>query len=114
MLTRLLLLLDIPATFAQESFIPEGGGGCDIASGDIQASCIPGFIAHIIAVIFSFTGGICLILILFAGYRILLATATGGDKSSGIELLRWAIIGFIASALTFFIIDFIISSIVGL
>jgi hypothetical protein len=72
------------------------------------------FIAHVIKVIFGFVGGVCLILILISGYRILLAVSTGGDKSAGFEMLRWSIIGFITCALTFFIIDFIISSIAGL
>ncbi|MDD4287568.1 MAG: hypothetical protein PHO20_00055 [Candidatus Peribacteraceae bacterium] len=97
------------------SLIPEEGvAGCDFASGDLAAKCVPLFIAHVIKVVFGFVGGVCLILILISGYRILLAVITGGDKSTGFEMLRWAIIGFITSALTFFIIDFIISTIAGI
>ncbi|MFH0851671.1 MAG: hypothetical protein V1876_02885 [Candidatus Peregrinibacteria bacterium] len=96
------------------SLIPEGGvPGCDFASGDLAKDCVPLFIAHVIKVVFGFVGGVCLILILISGYRILLAVITGGDKSTGFEMLRWAIIGFITSALTFFIIDFIISTLAG-
>lgn len=97
------------------SLIPDGGvPGCDFASGDLVARCVPLFIAHVIRIVFGFVGGVCLILILISGYRILLAVVTGGDKSTGFEMLRWAIIGFITSALTFFIIDFIISTIAGI
>ena len=97
------------------SLIPDGGvPGCDFASGDLVASCVYLFIAHVIRIVFGFVGGVCLILILISGYRILLAVITGGDKSTGFEMLRWAIIGFITSALTFFIIDFIISTIAGI
>ncbi|MDD5041516.1 MAG: hypothetical protein PHX87_04145 [Candidatus Peribacteraceae bacterium] len=106
----------IPRAAAQTlSLIPDGGvPGCDFASGDLVKDCIPLFIAHVIRVVFGFVGGVCLILILISGYRILLAVVTGGDKSTGFEMLRWAIIGFITSALTFFIIDFIISTIAGI
>ncbi|ALM10021.1 MAG TPA: hypothetical protein DEB30_03195 [Candidatus Peribacter riflensis] len=107
--------MGIPAALAQTpSFIPDGGvPGCDFASGDLVASCVPLFIAHVIKTVFGFVGGVCLILILIAGYRLLLAVVTGGDKSTGFEMLRWAIIGFVTSALTFFIIDFIISTLAG-
>lgn len=105
----------IPAALAQTpSLIPEGGvPGCDFVTGELTKSCVPMFIAYVIRVVFGFVGGVCLILILISGYRILLAVITGGDKSSGFEMLRWAITGFIVSALTFFIIDFIISTIAG-
>lgn len=105
----------IPAAHAQLSFIPDGGvAGCDFASGNIVARCVPAFIAHVIQIIFGFAGGVCLILILLSGYRLVLAVVTGGDKSTGFEMLRWAVIGFITCALTFFIIDFVISSIAGI
>ena len=106
----------IPVAAAQTlSLIPEGGvAGCDFASGNLAARCVPLFIAHVIKVVFGFAGGVCLILILLSGYRMILAVITGGEKGAGIEMLRWALIGFITSALTFFIIDFIISTIAGI
>ncbi|MDO8468546.1 MAG: hypothetical protein Q7S29_02195 [Candidatus Peribacter sp.] len=106
----------IEKAYAQTlSLFPDGGvAGCDFASGDITKNCVPLFIAHVIQVVFGFVGGVCLILILISGYRILLAVVTGGDKSTGFEMLRWAIIGFVTAALTFFIIDFIISTIAGI
>ncbi|MDD4628712.1 MAG: hypothetical protein PHE68_04960 [Candidatus Peribacteraceae bacterium] len=114
-IVRLFFLRQALIAFAQDtaSFIPQDGGGCDIATGDIQADCIPGFIANIIKTIFGFTGGIFLVLVMISGFRIMIGKATGGDSSSGYTMLRFAIIGFITSALTFFIIDFFISTIAG-
>lgn len=105
----------IPSALAQTpSLIPAGGvPGCDFVSGNLRADCVYLFIAHVIQVIFGFTGGVCLILIMISGFRLLFAVITGGDKSSGFEMLRWALIGFVTSACTFFIIDFIISTIAG-
>jgi len=106
----------IPVALAQTpSLFPDGGvAGCDFASGNITAPCVYIFIAHVIQVVFGFVGGVCLILILISGYRVLFAVVTGGERSAGTEMMRWAIIGFITCALTFFIIDFIISTLAGL
>lgn len=101
----------VPVALAQ-SFI-ESGGPCDLASGDIDADCIPDFIAHVIATIFGFTGGVFLILIIFSGYKIAIGAVTGGDSSKGKEMLKQAIFGFILCALTWFIIDFVISTLNG-
>lgn len=114
-LTALIVGLPVRALAQTPSFIPAGGvPGCDFVTGNLSKNCVPLFIAHALQTIFAFVGGICLILIIIAGYQILLAVSTGGDRSGGIQTLRWAITGFIVSALTFFIIDFIISTIAGL
>jgi len=102
----------IPFALAQ-SFIPEGGGGCDLANGNIDADCIPDFIAHIIATIFGFTGGVFLILVILSGYKIAIGSVTGSDSSKGKEMLKQSIFGFILCALTWFIIDFFISVLAG-
>lgn len=95
------------------SFIPEGGiPGCDFATGNVHASCVPIFIAHVIRTIFGFIGGVCLILIMYAGYQYILGAATG-NSSAGKDMLKWAILGFVLSALSFFIIDFVIATIAG-
>lgn len=100
-------------TYAQESFIPSSGGACKLQSGDIDPECIPKFIGEVIKMIFSFTGGIFLVLVLFSGYQIMIGKATGGDSSGGKTTLRMAIIGFTVSALSFFIIDFVVSTLAG-
>jgi hypothetical protein len=107
--------LGIATAHAQTpSFIPAGGvAGCDFASGRVTADCIPMFLAHIIQTIFGFTGAICLIMILISGYQFALGSVTGGDTSAAKERLKWAIIGMIVSALAFYIIDFVISSLAG-
>ena len=88
--------------------------GCDFASGEIHAACIPIFLAHIIEFIFGFAGAVCLIMIIYSGYEIAISSLGGGDRSAGLNRLKFAIIGFVVSALAIFIIDFIISTIAGI
>ncbi|MDA1292407.1 MAG: hypothetical protein O3A81_01360 [bacterium] len=88
--------------------------GCDFAEGIINAgSCIPGFIAHTIKFVFAFSAGLAIIMITLAGYEIVIGSLPGGSSESGKNRLTWAIIGFIMSAASFFIMDFIISAISG-
>lgn len=86
---------------------------CDFKSGEITAKCVPIYLAYLIKTIFGFAGAICLFVIMFAGYEFVLGSVTGGDTSAGKERLKWGIIGFIVSALSFFIIDFVISTLAG-
>ncbi len=107
----------VPAAMAQwtPSLIPaEGVPGCDFMSGRVTADCIPFYMAHLIKTIFAATGAICIIMILISGYKFALGGVTGGDSSDAKETLKWAIIGMIVSALAFFIIDFVISSLAGI
>lgn len=102
----------IPTASAQ--LIPASGvPGCDFVSGNIDKDCIIMFIIHITKFFFAGIGGFCVVYIIIGGYKILISVASGGDKSSGVETIRWAIIGFIVSALTFFIIDFVLSTLAG-
>jgi len=114
-IVRVFLFWQAMTAFAEDlgSFIPSGGGACKLGEGEIKADCIPKFIGEVIRMIFSFTGGIFLVLILFSGYQMMLGKAMGGDKSAGMTTLRYAVIGFIVSALSFFIIDFVISTLAG-
>lgn len=82
----------------------------------MDASCIPNFLAHVIKFFFGITGTFCILMIIISGYEYILGTLPGGSlgsKESAISRLRLAIIGFIISALAFFILDFIISAIGG-
>jgi len=104
----------IPAYAQTPSLIPsEEIDGCDFASGDVTAECVPNYLAYLIKTIFGFTGAICLVMILYAGYEYVLGTVTGGDSSAGKDRIKWAIIGMIVSALAFFIIDFVIATLAG-
>lgn len=88
--------------------------GCDFQEGIINAgSCLPGFLAHLIQFIFGFAAGICILMIMFAGYEIVTGSLPGGSSEAGKNRLTWAIIGFIMAATSFFIMDFIISAIAG-
>ncbi len=112
------ILLALPLLFAAEivsaediSFI-SADAPCDFKTGQIDADCIPEYIAYVIKQLFAFTGGICIIVIMIGGTMWVLGNAAGGtDKAK--DVIRWGIIGMIISALSFFIIDFIISTMAG-
>ncbi len=107
-----IALLPLPA--AAQSIIEEGIEGCDFESGEIHAECVPNFIAHLIEIIFMFTGVICLVMLMIGGYQYVLGEAMGASKDKAKATIRFAIVGMIVSALCFFIIDFVVSSIAGI
>lgn len=95
-----------------QSLIPAGSvAGCDFATGSMTAACIPNFLAHVLSVIFGFTGGICLIMIMIAGYQAAVGKAFGGGGEEWKERLRWAIVGFAVSALAIIIIQFFVAAV---
>lgn len=75
--------------------------------------CIPSFIAHLIQMIFAFAGSVCVIMIIFGGYEIVIGNLPGGSSESGKNRITWAIIGFVMAATSFYIMDFIIAAISG-
>ena len=100
-------------TFASAQSLLDEIPGCDFQTGAIKASCIPIYIAYLIEQIFMLTGAICLIVIMVGGYQYALGQIVGG-KEKAQATIRYGIIGMIVSALSFFIIDFIISSLAGI
>lgn len=109
----LLLSLFVPVAHAQ-ALITAGIPGCDFATGEIDPGlCIPSFIAHVIQFIFAFAGSICVIMIIFGGYEIVIGNLSGGGADAGYTRIRWAIIGFVMAATSFYIMDFIIAAIAG-
>ena len=108
-----MFFLKVPASYAQ-SLIPEDGaipgGDCNLITGDLHATCIPDYLQYLIGVFFTFIGVFFFIMIVFAGYQIALGSAFG-DKEAGKNKLKNAIFGFIISALSFFIIKFVLSTI---
>ncbi len=110
---NIVLQLLVPIAHAQ-SIVTDGIAGCDFATGEINAgTCIPSFIAHIIQWIFALAGSVCIIMIIFGGYEITLGKLSGSGGESGRNRIRWAIIGFVMSATSFYIMDFIIAAIAG-
>lgn len=82
--------------------------GCDFRTGWLTAMCIPNFIAHLIAFIFSLLGVFFLGSVMYAGYQIALSGITG-DKEAGKRRLTWSIIGLIVAICSFVILDLILS-----
>lgn len=109
----ILTYLLVPVAHAQ-SLITGGIDGCNFITGEINAgTCLPSFIAHVIRFVFGFAAGICWVMIIFSGYEIVIGNLPGGSSEAGKNRLTWAIIGFIMAGTSFFIMDFIISSIGG-
>ena len=102
-----LLLLPVTA-FAQEGVITNIPG-CDFVSGSLTAACIPSFIAHVIQLLFGFTGVLCLFNIMIGGYQVALGAATG-DKEKGKNRITWAIIGLVLSLTVYLILDVALSA----
>ncbi|MBT3292764.1 hypothetical protein HN512_02130 [Candidatus Peregrinibacteria bacterium] len=87
---------------------------CSFATGMLSAECVPAFISYVIKFIFAMIGGIALVQIIISGYQIALAKTMGRDRSEGLTRLRVAIIGFILCAFSWYIVDFIVSSLAGI
>lgn len=105
-----LVLLPVSA-FAQEGIITDVPG-CDFTTGILQASCIPSFVAHMIQLLFGFTGILCLFNIMIGGYQIAIGAATG-DKEKGKQRITWALIGLILSVAAYLILDVVLSALFG-
>lgn len=101
-------------TASAQGIISRGIANCDFVSGVLDAACVPSMISYVIAFIFSLIGLFAVIQIMIAGYQIALAKATGRDRSDGLTRLRVALIGFVLCAFSWYIIDFIVSSLAGI
>lgn len=84
--------------------------GCDFFTGFISADCVPKYIAYLIGEIFKLTGAVFLIMIIVGGYQYVISKAGGGGGEEGKDRVRFAIIGFLVTALSFYIVDFILNS----
>ncbi len=111
---NLILSLMAPLSANAQSLIPKSGqvGSCNFITGGIHAWCIPDYIAYLLGVIFMFIGAIFLLMIVVSGYKIALSSI-GGDKTAGYGTLKMAVLGFIISAFSFFIIDWVVCTIAG-
>ncbi|PIQ75977.1 hypothetical protein COU78_03380 [Candidatus Peregrinibacteria bacterium CG10_big_fil_rev_8_21_14_0_10_49_24] len=105
----LLMALLPHAALAQQSIIT-AVPGCSFDTGQINAGCVPAFLAHIIRFVFGLSGAFAVIMIVIAGYQIALAKVFNRDRSEGFTRLRVAVVGFILCACSWFIVDFIVQS----
>jgi hypothetical protein len=100
------------ASAATPSLIPASLTGCDFATGKLDASCIGLYIAYLIKIIFELTGAIFLLMIIIGGYQYVISKASGGGGDEGKARVRFAIVGFLVTALSFYIVDFILNSLI--
>jgi len=111
----ILWLLTIPVIVSAQAstLIPSSGrlGTCNFRTGTIHADCIPEYIGYLIEILFMLIGAFFFIMILLSGYQIAIGSLAGGEGlSAGLQRLKWAILGFMISAFSFFIIAFFISA----
>ncbi len=102
------------------SLIPAPGGAgsagstvlaeCNFFTGELAARCAPAYIAYLITILFQLTGAIFLLMIILGGYQYVISKATGGGGDEGKARVRFAILGFLVTALSFYIVDFILAS----
>jgi hypothetical protein len=98
----------IPVASAQNPQIITNLPGCDFVTGKLSAACVPIFIGHLIQVLFSLISLFFLLNVMYAGYQIALGYIRG-EKTEGIERIRWSIIGLIVCVCTFLIINLVIN-----
>ena len=108
---KLITLLALLPERAAAAYITSGIPGCDFASGRVVAKCIPNFLAHLIRFFFSISGAVFIIMIIIAGYQMVIGNLPGGNTEGGKNRLTWAVIGFLVSACAIFILSFIINAI---
>ncbi|HLD64062.1 MAG TPA: hypothetical protein VI913_04175 [Candidatus Peribacteraceae bacterium] len=111
-LLLLLLLLSAPlAVEAQNYNSIIHSGLCDgnLATGRIDADCVLEVALHVIRVVFSLTGAICVIMIMVGGYQWTLGNLIG-SKDQAKQTINNAIVGLIASVLSFVIVTFVLNA----
>lgn len=91
---------------------PDPIPSCAFSTGEIHANCIPAYLAYLMKLIFELIGAICLLMIIIGGYQYVIGKATGSAGEEGKARVRFAIVGFLLTALSFYIIDFVLSAIV--
>lgn len=118
LVSTLIEALRLSAYAITPSLIPNAGLGgalnlvCDFSTGEIHAPCIPFYIIYLITIIFELTGAIFLLMILLGGYQYVIGKATGGGGEEGKARVRFAIIGFIFTALSVYILDFVLDALI--
>ena len=103
----------IPRVLAQSpALIPsQGVPDCNFVTGSFHAACLPNYLAYLISVLFSITGVIFLLMLILGGYQYVLGSAGYGNKEEGFARIRFAIIGFLVTALSFYIVDFVLDAV---
>lgn len=105
-----LVAVGIPETASAFALITGSIPNCDFASGSFGTDCVPSFIAHVIQQIFTLTGALSLIAIMWGGYEYAFGNLIGG-KEKGMARVRWGVTGMIISAFSLFILSFVAKSI---
>lgn len=105
-------LLAVPVSAQEYSILSDSIAGCDFTTGQLDASCIPNFIGYTVKSIFGVTGMIFMVNVMIGGYQMAISGVTE-DKSAGKNRIMYSILGFIACALAFLIVDFVISALIN-
>ena len=117
--SKLIAALSFSAYALTPSLIPAPGSSplssilyatCNFHTGNFNAECVPTYLAYLISMIFQLTGAIFLLMIILGGYQYVIGKAGGGGGEDSKARVRFAIIGFLVTALSFYIVDFVLSS----
>lgn len=105
-----LMIAAVPGeSFAQNiQILAPNLEGCNWATGQLQAKCIPVFIGHLVFVLFSLISAFFVINVMFAGYQIAMG-AWSGENTAGKDRLRNSIIGLVVSVCSYLILDLILT-----
>jgi hypothetical protein len=103
------MLAQAAPAYAQNIRVITNLPGCNFRTGMLQASCIPIFIGHLIQIVFSVISVLFILNVIYAGYEIAIGYSTSGEKSKGVDRLRWSIIGLAVSVCAYLILNLAVS-----
>lgn len=84
---------------------------CDFATGYLHWNCIPDYIVMISAALVSFVASICVLLLMYNGFRYMLGPVTEGSTDNAKKGIRYSIIGLVICILAYVIVDLVVQSV---
>ncbi len=108
------LLID--TALAQTTLIPERqlASNCDFAYGEFGWNCFPLYIQYLANVVVGFTVAICLLVIIYNGYRYAMGPLLGEGSNEGAKKgIIFGLAGAGVSLLAYLIIDAVLVALTG-
>ncbi len=102
------------AAFADDvGVLISGIPDCDFVTGKLGPACIPLFIGHLVAFVYSFVGMFFVLNVMYAGYQLAIAYIGGSDKGAGKDRLKWSIAGLVVCTCIYLILDLVLGVVLG-
>lgn len=80
-------------------------------TGDVGWGCIPCYISNITTAVLTFTAALCLIMLMYNGYRYMLGPVTEGSNDAAKKGITYSLIGLVISLLAYIIIETVVQSV---